>query len=87
MHKRLLGKGSVKVSPIMLGGNVFGWSADEATSFRVTRRFRRPGIQMSSMRRMYILPIYPAVLVAKGSVTNSHPREQRLCNRTQGYRA
>jgi len=32
---RPLGRSGLKVSPICLGGNVFGWTADEATSFKV----------------------------------------------------
>lgn len=33
MDYRTLGRSPLKVSPICLGGNVFGWTADEATSF------------------------------------------------------
>jgi len=32
---RPLGRSGLQVSPICLGGNVFGWTADEATSFRL----------------------------------------------------
>jgi aryl-alcohol dehydrogenase-like predicted oxidoreductase len=39
MELRALGKSGLKVSPLMLGGNVFGWTADEATSFRILDRF------------------------------------------------
>jgi aryl-alcohol dehydrogenase-like predicted oxidoreductase len=35
MDYRILGRSSLKVSPICLGGNVFGWTADEATSFSI----------------------------------------------------
>src|SRR5438270_6689891 len=34
MKKRQLGQSSIEVAPLMLGGNVFGWTADEATSFK-----------------------------------------------------
>ncbi len=34
-EKRLLGKTGISVPAIMLGGNVFGWTLDEAGSFRV----------------------------------------------------
>src|SRR5262245_10870013 len=30
---RPLGRSSLKVSPLCFGGNVFGWTADKATSF------------------------------------------------------
>ncbi len=33
MQLRTLGQSSLKVSPLCLGGNVFGWTADEKTSF------------------------------------------------------
>jgi aryl-alcohol dehydrogenase-like predicted oxidoreductase len=35
MEKRLLGKTGISVPAIMLGGNVFGWTLDEANSFRI----------------------------------------------------
>ena len=35
MEMRELGRSGLKVSPICLGGNVFGWTVDEALSFRV----------------------------------------------------
>jgi aryl-alcohol dehydrogenase-like predicted oxidoreductase len=39
MEKRALGQSSLRVTPLMLGGNVFGWTADEQTSFRILDRF------------------------------------------------
>jgi aryl-alcohol dehydrogenase-like predicted oxidoreductase len=35
MQYRELGRSSLKVAPLCLGGNVFGWTADEAASFQV----------------------------------------------------
>ena len=35
MHMRQLGRSGLSVSPICLGGNVFGWTADERTSFSI----------------------------------------------------
>ncbi len=35
MDYRTLGRSPLKVSPICLGGNVFGWTVDEATSFSI----------------------------------------------------
>ncbi|MWB77446.1 aldo/keto reductase [Pseudooceanicola sp. 216_PA32_1] len=35
MQKRRLGKTGLDISPIVFGGNVFGWTADEPTSFRL----------------------------------------------------
>ncbi len=39
MELRRLGKSDLKIAPLVLGGNVFGWTADEATSFRVLDAF------------------------------------------------
>ncbi len=38
-QKRELGRSGVAITPLMLGGNVFGWTADEATSFAVLDAF------------------------------------------------
>jgi aryl-alcohol dehydrogenase-like predicted oxidoreductase len=35
MQRRTLGRSSLRVAPLCLGGNVFGWTANEAASFRV----------------------------------------------------
>ncbi len=39
MEMRALGRSGLQVTPLMLGGNVFGWTADEATSFRILDSF------------------------------------------------
>src|SRR5215472_516734 len=35
MQKRKLGRSAIELPPLMFGGNVFGWTADEATSFKL----------------------------------------------------
>src|SRR5262249_24367508 len=35
MEKRPLGKSGINIPPLVFGGNVFGWTADQATSFRL----------------------------------------------------
>jgi aryl-alcohol dehydrogenase-like predicted oxidoreductase len=35
MDKRRLGRSDLMVSPLCLGGNVFGWTVDEAASFKI----------------------------------------------------
>lgn len=35
MDKRKLGRSDISLPPVMFGGNVFGWTADEATSFKL----------------------------------------------------
>lgn len=44
MKKRQLGKSNIEVAPLMLGGNVFGWTADEPTSFEVLDAFVGAGL-------------------------------------------
>jgi aryl-alcohol dehydrogenase-like predicted oxidoreductase len=39
LGKRELGKSGIAITPLMLGGNVFGWTADEKTSFAVLDAF------------------------------------------------
>src|SRR5690348_16480638 len=39
MSRRKLGRTGFEVAPLILGGNVFGWTADEATSFRLLDAF------------------------------------------------
>jgi aryl-alcohol dehydrogenase (NADP+) len=34
-QKREIGRSGIRIAPLMLGGNVFGWTADEAASFRI----------------------------------------------------
>jgi len=44
MKKRQLGKSAIEVAPLMLGGNVFGWTTDEATSFKILDAFVAAGL-------------------------------------------
>ena len=39
MQKRPLGKTGLEIAPLVFGGNVFGWTIDEATSFSVLDAF------------------------------------------------
>ncbi len=53
MKMRTLGSLGVAVSPIMLGGNVFGWTADEAASFAVLDRFADRGFNFIDTADVY----------------------------------
>ena len=46
MTKRPLGHSGIAVSPLAFGGNVFGWTADEATSFKLLDRFVDAGFDL-----------------------------------------
>jgi aryl-alcohol dehydrogenase-like predicted oxidoreductase len=39
LQKRRLGQTDLSITPLVLGGNVFGWTADEKTSFDLLDRF------------------------------------------------
>jgi aryl-alcohol dehydrogenase-like predicted oxidoreductase len=43
MEMRTIGRSGLQVCPLMLGGNVFGWTADEKTSFRILDTFVNAG--------------------------------------------
>ncbi|MGH7998783.1 MAG: aldo/keto reductase [Brasilonema sp.] len=43
MDKRKLGRSELEVSPVCFGGNVFGWTIDEATSFDILDAFVAAG--------------------------------------------
>lgn len=44
MKKRQLGNSGIQVALLMLGGNVFGWTADEPTSFKILDAFVAAGL-------------------------------------------
>jgi aryl-alcohol dehydrogenase-like predicted oxidoreductase len=43
MDRRRLGRSDLQVSPLCLGGNVFGWTVDEATAFTLFDAFLEAG--------------------------------------------
>ncbi len=53
MEMRRLGKSDLKVAPLILGGNVFGWTADEATSFRILDAFVDAGLNAVDTADVY----------------------------------
>jgi aryl-alcohol dehydrogenase-like predicted oxidoreductase len=46
MKSRLIGSSGIQVAPLALGGNVFGWTADEATSFKILDAFVDAGFNL-----------------------------------------
>ena len=53
MEKRRLGRSDLMVSPLCLGGNVFGWTADEATSFKVLDAYADAGLNFIDTADVY----------------------------------
>src|SRR5689334_25309231 len=53
MEKRKLGKSGIEFAPIAFGGNVFGWTADEATSHRILDAFVDAGFSFIDTADVY----------------------------------
>jgi len=53
MEKRKLGRSGLELSPLALGGNVFGWTADEPASMRLLDRFVDEGFDFIDTADMY----------------------------------
>lgn len=53
MEKRRLGRSDLMVSPLCLGGNVFGWTADEATSFKLLDAYTEAGLNFIDTADVY----------------------------------
>lgn len=53
MKKRPLGRSGLSVAPLAFGGNVFGWTADEAMSFRLLDAFVDEGLDLIDTADVY----------------------------------
>lgn len=53
MKKNSLGNSGIAVAPVALGGNVFGWTIDESTSFQVLDAFVDAGFNLVDTANMY----------------------------------
>ena len=53
MQKRLIGRSGISIAPLVLGGNVFGWTADEAASFGLLDRFLDQGFDAIDTADVY----------------------------------
>jgi len=53
MDKRRIGRSDLRVAPFCLGGNVFGWTAGEATSFAILDRFVERGFDFVDTADVY----------------------------------
>jgi aryl-alcohol dehydrogenase-like predicted oxidoreductase len=53
MEMRRLGRSELSVSPLCFGGNVFGWTADEAASFRLLDAFLDAGFNFVDTADVY----------------------------------
>jgi len=53
MKKRILGNSGLEVAPLAFGGNVFGWTADAQTSFRLLDAFVAAGFNLIDTADVY----------------------------------
>lgn len=53
MQRRELGKSGIMIAPLVLGGNVFGWTADEAMSHRLLDQFIDAGLDAIDTADVY----------------------------------
>jgi aryl-alcohol dehydrogenase-like predicted oxidoreductase len=53
MHQRPLGRSGLLVAPLAFGGNVFGWTADQATSFKLLDAFVDTGFNLVDTADVY----------------------------------
>src|SRR6185295_8726340 len=53
MNKRKLGNSGLQVAPLIFGGNVFGWTVDDATGFRLLDSFIAAGFNAIDTADVY----------------------------------
>ena len=53
MKKRKLGNSGLEVAPLAFGGNVFGWTVDEPTAFKLIDRFVASGFNLIDTADVY----------------------------------
>jgi len=53
MEKRKLGNSGLEVAPLAFGGNVFGWTLDEPTSFKLLDAFVAAGFNLIDTADVY----------------------------------
>jgi aryl-alcohol dehydrogenase-like predicted oxidoreductase len=53
MQRRKLGRSDLEIAPIVFGGNVFGWTADEPTSFALLDAFVAGGFNCIDTADVY----------------------------------
>ena len=81
MQQRPLGRTGLQIAPIVFGGNVFGWTADEATSAsRCSTPSSTPGFNLHRHRRRLFRAGCPATRAASrrriiGRLAAGQPRQ------------
>ena len=53
VNNRKLGNSGLEISPLVFGGNVLGWTADESTSFKLLDAFLSAGFNVIDAADVY----------------------------------
>ncbi|MBV9219881.1 MAG: aldo/keto reductase, partial [Methylobacteriaceae bacterium] len=53
MEKRTLGKSGLAIAPLVFGGNVFGWTVDQPTAFKLLDAFVAAGFNSIDTANVY----------------------------------
>lgn len=53
MNKRTLGRTGIEIAPLVFGGNVFGWTVDDATAFAMLDHFEGAGLNAIDTADIY----------------------------------
>ena len=53
LQKKPLGKSGLEIAPLVFGGNVFGWTADDNRSFQLLDRFVEQGFNAIDTADVY----------------------------------
>ena len=77
MHTRSLGRSNIAIAPIVFGGNVFGWTADEKTSFALLDAF----ITLRSDFDLVFVDVAPRAPAVADLVREIRTRSPTTCSR------
>jgi aryl-alcohol dehydrogenase-like predicted oxidoreductase len=87
MVKRGLGSSGIEVGPIAFGCNVFGWTADEAMSFRLLDAFTAAGSNLIDTADSYSKRVIGASNYSAERLSQEMEIcEQRVCRATALFR-
>ncbi len=84
MELRALGRTGLSISPVVFGGNVFGWTADEKTSFDLLDRFFDAGFNTIDTADAYSRWVEghrggeSETIVGKWMKERGHPRDKAV---------
>ena len=91
MQKRELGNSGIEIAPLIFGGNVFGWTADEKTSHSLLDAFVDAGFDCIDTANVYSVWVpghtggeSEAIV---GNVAQEARRPRQARDRDQGRRA